>query len=338
MPKGILERLSEGVVLGDGGYLLELEKRGYVQAGPFTPEVSISHPEALAELHREFLDAGAEVLQTLTYYASEAKLETVGLGGKMEEINRAAVRIAREVASEKDALVAGNISNTWEYDPADPSSSARVRKLFDDQLRLQMDEGIDFVIGETYSWLGEALIAAEAGKATGLPVMVTMAPDNNPNSLEGYPPAESAKRLEAAGVDIVGLNCLRDPEHTLPFMEQIRAAVSCSVACQPAGFHSHDDRPNFVSTPNFPLALDPLQLPRSVFGEFAVRARDMGIGYLGTCCGAVAVHTREMAKALGKLEIQERDWRAKDGRVRSGFELQHTERGREMVAGRAGGA
>jgi betaine-homocysteine S-methyltransferase len=339
MPKlGILERLSEGVVLGDGGYLLELEKRGYVQAGPFTPEVSISHPQALAELHREFVRAGSEVLQTLTYYASEAKLETVGLGGKMEEINRAAVRIAREVAGESDreVLVAGNISNTWEYDPADPASADRVRKLFDDQLALQMEEGIDFVIGETYSWLGEALIAVEASKRTGLPVMVTMAPDNSPNSLEGYPPAECARRLEAAGADVVGLNCLRDPEHVLPLMEEVRAAVSCYVACQPAGYHSHDDRPNFVSTPNFPLALDPLQLPRAPFAEFALRARDMGMNYLGGCCGAVAIHIREMAKALGKLPLEEREWRSRDGRVRSGFELQHTDRGHEMLIGSTG--
>ncbi|HJZ13278.1 MAG TPA: homocysteine S-methyltransferase family protein, partial [Acidobacteriota bacterium] len=108
MKKGILQRLAEGPVLGDGGYLLELEKRGYVQAGPFTPEVSITHPEALAELHREFFYAGAEVLQALTFYASEEKLSTVGLAGKVDEINTAAVRIAREVAGDSAALVAGN--------------------------------------------------------------------------------------------------------------------------------------------------------------------------------------------------------------------------------------
>ena len=95
MPKGILERLAEGPVLGDGGYLLELEKRGYVQAGPFTPEVVVEHPEALAQLHREFLRAGAEVLQTMTFYASDDKLATVGMEGTVDEINRNAVRIAR---------------------------------------------------------------------------------------------------------------------------------------------------------------------------------------------------------------------------------------------------
>ena len=98
MTEGLLERLERGPVLGDGGYLLELEKRGYVQAGPFTPEVSITNPEALAELHREFLRAGAEVLQALTFYASEEKLATVGLAGRVDDINQAAVRVARSVA------------------------------------------------------------------------------------------------------------------------------------------------------------------------------------------------------------------------------------------------
>ncbi len=117
MPRGILERLADGPVLGDGGYLLELEKRGYVQAGPFTPEVVVEHPDALAQLHREFLRAGAEVLQTMTFYASDDKLATVGMEGTVDEINRNAVRIAREVATEGDALVAGNLSLTWAYDP-----------------------------------------------------------------------------------------------------------------------------------------------------------------------------------------------------------------------------
>ncbi len=332
MAKGILERLVEDVVLGDGGYLLELEKRGYVQAGPFTPEVSITHPDVLAGLHREFLHAGAEVLQTLTFYASEDKLATVGLDGKVDDINRAAVRIAREVASEGDALVAGNICETWAYDPDDPASASHVRELFDRQLAVQTEVGIDFVIAETFHWLGEALISVESARALGLPVMVTMAPDNNPNSFEGYSPAECARRLEAAGADIVGLNCMRDPAHTLPLMEEVRAAVSCYVACQPVGYRSSDDRPNFVSTPNFPTALDPLQLPRADFGEYAVRASDMGINYIGSCCGAVAAHVREMARALGKVPAEDRAWRAPTGKVMSGYELQHTEPGRTLTS------
>src|SRR5947209_11407892 len=98
MKKSILERLKEGIVLGDGGYLLALEKRGYVQAGPFTPEVTIEHPNALRALHEEFVHAGSEVLQVLAFYASENKLAQIGYADRLGEINRAAVRIAREAA------------------------------------------------------------------------------------------------------------------------------------------------------------------------------------------------------------------------------------------------
>ena len=93
MADSILTQLEAGMVLGDGGYLLALENRGYVQAGPFTPEVTIEHPMALRALHEEFLHAGAEVLQVLTFYASENKLAQIGYAGKLPEINRAAVRI-----------------------------------------------------------------------------------------------------------------------------------------------------------------------------------------------------------------------------------------------------
>src|SRR4029450_9950456 len=197
MTKGILERLSEGPVLGDGGYLLELEKRGYVQAGPFTPEVVIEQPEALVQLHREFLRAGAEVLQTMTFYASDDKLATVGMAGKVDEINRNAVRIAREGAGEGDALVAGNLSLTWAYDPKDPDSPDHVRALLDRQLQDQLDAGPpDFWIGETFSYTGEALLFVERAKATGLPVMATMCFEKLPaRSYEGDTPSDAAKKL-----------------------------------------------------------------------------------------------------------------------------------------------
>ena len=161
--KGILERLKEGPVLGDGGYLLELEKRGWVRAGPFTPEVVLTHPEALRELHVEFREAGSEVLQALTFYASRDKLATVGLEDRLQDLNRAAVRIAREVAGDR-CLVAGNLSLTWMYEPGSASAADRVRKTFDEQLAVQIEEGVDFIIGETFSFLGEALIAVERGK------------------------------------------------------------------------------------------------------------------------------------------------------------------------------
>src|SRR6202522_52809 len=165
--KGILERLKEAPVFADGGYLLELEKRGWVRAGPFTPEGVLTHPEALRELHMEFREAGSEVLQPLTFYASRDKLATVGLENRLEDLNRAAVRSAREVAGDR-CLVAGNLSLTWMYEEGSASSRSRVLALFDEQLDNQVTEGIDFVIGETFSFLGEALLAVESARKTRL--------------------------------------------------------------------------------------------------------------------------------------------------------------------------
>jgi betaine-homocysteine S-methyltransferase len=317
--KGLLERLAEGPVLGDGGYLLELEKRGWVRAGPFTPEVVLEHPEAVRELHLEFRAAGAEVLQALTFYASRDKLATVGLDGRLEELNRAAVRIAREVAGD-EALVAGNISLTWLYDPKEPASHDAVRRQFDEQLAVQVEEGADFVIGETFSFLGEALLATERARKTGLPVVTTMCFENADVTPDGFTPAECAVRLRDAGTDVLGLNCLRNPETILPLMREMRAAVGGHLACQPVGYRTPPGRPDFTSLPEFPTQLDPLQLSRNEMADFAREAREIGIGFIGGCCGVVATHVREMARVLGKLPEDARPWRLDYGKPMSAVE------------------
>ena len=137
----------------------------------------------------------------MTFYASDDKLATVGLQGKVDDINRNAVQIARKVAAEGDALVAGNLSLTWAYEPDDPATHDHVRELFDRQLQDQTDAGgVDFWIGETFSYLGEALLFVERAKRTGLPVMVTMCFEQvEPRSYEGDTPAEVATRLADAG-------------------------------------------------------------------------------------------------------------------------------------------
>ena len=328
MGRGILERLAEGPVLGDGGYLLELEKRGYVQAGPFTPEVVLENPEALAQLHSEFLRAGAEVLQTMTFYASDDKLATVGLAGKVDELNRNAVQIARRVASEGDALVAGNLSLTWAYLPEDPSNADHVRKLFDRQLEQQLEAGPpDFWIGETFSYLGEALLFVERAKATGLPVMVTMSFEQPaPRSYEGQTPAECAQRLQDAGADIVGVNCLNGPEQALPIAIEMRATVEGYVAAQPVAYRTTAEQPDFTALPNFPYELDPLQVSRQEMADFASKSREAGIDFIGSCCGSIHAHVRAMAKVLGKLPSEERAWKSETDRAMSAYEYHaHTE-------------
>src|SRR6266480_6713213 len=102
--RGILARLKSGIVLGAEGYVFELERRGYIKAGPYVPEAVLDFPEAVKELLREFLRAGSEVMVALTYYAHREKLRDVGRENDLELMNRHAVRLANEVALEGDAL------------------------------------------------------------------------------------------------------------------------------------------------------------------------------------------------------------------------------------------
>src|ERR1043165_6767356 len=130
---GLLERLEAGPVICAEGYLFELERRGYLQAGAFVPEVVLDHPESVAQLHRDFVHAGSDVVEALTYYAHREKLRIIGREQDLEPINRRALEIAKSVARETGALFAGDICNTNVYDPADPATHKAVRALFGQQ-------------------------------------------------------------------------------------------------------------------------------------------------------------------------------------------------------------
>jgi len=243
-PRTLQQRLADGVVLGAEGYVFELERRGYVKAGPFVPEVILDEPDALRQLHREFLRAGSDVMVALTYYAHRDKLRGVGRGDDLEEMNRQAVRIANEIAAEGGALVAGNICNTWAYDPSDPETSgAVVRAQYEEQLGWAAQEGVDFVIAETNDYLGEALIGLEVCQELGLPAMVTFASVQASTTYDGFDYVEACRILADRGAAIVGLNCSRGPETMLPLLERIRAAVDVAVAAQPVPYRTSPAAP-----------------------------------------------------------------------------------------------
>ena len=300
MAKGILEQLADGVVLGDGGYIVELERRGYVVAGAFTPELAVTHPDAIREMHREFLMAGAEVLQVMAFYGSREKLETVGFADRTFEINQAATRIVKEVAGDQ-ALVAGDLSATWKWEADSPSSQALVTSMFDEQIEAQA--GVDFFIGETFWYFGEALLCLERIKAqTDLPAMITLSFRGSNQTDDDVTAGECAKRLHDAGADIVGVNCMNDPERMYPLIEEMRSATGAHLAAQPVAFRCSNEVPWFTGTPAFPDRLDPTQLTRYEMEAFASKAKDMGVNYIGSCCGSGASHVREMARALGKYD------------------------------------
>jgi betaine-homocysteine S-methyltransferase len=303
---GLAEGLRDGTVLGAEGYVFELERRGYIKAGPYVPEVVLDFPEAVAELHREFLRAGADVIVALTYYAHREKLRDIGREGDLEAMNRHAVRVARAVAREGAALVAGNVCNTWAYDPDDRSTWDTVRAMYTEQLGWAADEGIDFVISETNDYLGEALIALEVIQGLGLPAMVTLAATQPEHTRDGYDYVEACRILAARGATVVGLNCDRGPATMLPLVARIREAVDCAVAAQPVPYRTTADSPTMQSLRSagadrvFPLALEPFGCTRFEMADFARAARDLGVNYVGICCGAGPHHVRAMAEALGR--------------------------------------
>ena len=312
----LLERLAEGPVICAEGYLFELERRGYLQAGGFVPEVVLEHPEKVAELHREFVHAGSDVVEAFTYYAHREKLRLIGREDALEDINRRALQLAKEVADDTGTLFAGDVCNTnvWTGEEA----RATVRPMFEEQVAWAAEAGVDFVIGETFSWVGEALEATSVIKDAGLPAVVTVAIHLDGTVREGTSPAEACRQLEAAGADVVGLNCTRGPDTLLPMLEEVRAAVDVPVAGLPVPYRTTDAHPTFQSLDDphaghlaaggraFPTGLDPFTCSRYEIAEFARRAWEIGVGYLGVCCGAAPHHIRAMAEALGRTPAASR--------------------------------
>ena len=184
-PRGLIERLDAGPVICAEGYLFELERRGYLQAGPYVPEVVLDHPEVVRQLHREFVHAGSDVVEAFTYYAHREKLRVIGKESLLEPMNRQALAIAKQVADESDTLLAGNICNTNVYEADDAASHAAVRAMFDEQIGWALDAGVDFIVGETFSWLAEALVALEAIRSAGVPAHSFSAARSGPRLMSG---------------------------------------------------------------------------------------------------------------------------------------------------------
>ena len=308
----LVDRLDAGAVICAEGYLFELERRGYVQAGAFVPEVVLEHPEAVAQLHRDFVRAGSDVVQAFTYYAHREKLRVIGKVDLVETMNRDALAIARSVARETGSLLAGDICNTNVYVQDERETHDAARAIFEEQIAWAADAGVDFVVAETYTWGGEALLALECARNAGLPVVATLAIFGEGTTHEGWSPDDACRRLEQAGADVVGLNCLRGPRTMAPLLQRVRSAVACHVAALPVPYRTTEAEPTFFhltdpgypSSPEerpFPVNLDPLLCNRREIGDFGREAYELGVHYLGLCCGAGPHTVRALAEALGRV-------------------------------------
>ncbi|XP_043861118.1 betaine--homocysteine S-methyltransferase 1-like isoform X2 [Dromiciops gliroides] len=234
--KGILERLNSGeVVIGDGSFVFTLEKRGYVKAGLWTPEAAVEYPEAVRQLHMEYLRAGSSVMQTFTFFAGKDNLES-----KWKDVNEAACDLAREVAEKGDALVAGGISQTSLY--KSHANKLEIKGVFRQQLEVFTRKNVDFLIAEYFEYCEEAVWAVEVLKESGKPVAATMCigPEGDMHNLT---PGECAVRLVKAG-------------------------------------------------------LEPRLATRWDIQKYAREAYNLGVRYIGGCCGFEPYHIRAIAEEL----------------------------------------
>jgi betaine-homocysteine S-methyltransferase len=292
MAKDILSALKEGVVLGDGGMIIEARWRGYD-----TPDIIGSHPDALRQIHQDFFRAGSQVLQALTWWTSRTQLETrQGWGARLEEISRTAVRLARE-ASDGEALVGGCLNQTaagsWRgpfiYEPENAASRERACQEWDEHIAAMVDAGVDVLIPETFARLDEARLCLSRCKRTKVPTMVLMG--GVPRTQDGASPAECARVLVDEGADIVGLVCNNDPANLLPLVLEMREAVDAPVAYQPQGYRR--------AGPNTLEIREAMIVSGAEMAECALKAKAEGINYIGACCGAGPEHIRAVARALG---------------------------------------
>jgi len=312
--KSLLDRLAEGPVIGDGGFVFELEKRGYVKAGPWTPEATVENPEAVRQLHREFLRAGADVMQAFTFYASEDKLVNRGnhAGEKMgvDRINREAAKIATQVADEGGALTLGGICQCPSY--LTGKTKDEVQAEFKKQVKVFEETGMDFLLCEYFEHIEEMEWAIEVCLASGKTVAASMCigPEGD---LHGVSAEECAVRMAKAGAHVVGVNCHFDPFVSLTAMKLMKAGLDKAglkpyLMVQPLAYHTPDaSKQGFIDLPEFPFALEPRVLTRWEMQKYARQAFDMGVRYIGGCCGFQPYHIRALAEELseerGKLPV-----------------------------------
>ena len=317
MSEDLLSRLNKGPVLCAEGYLFAMERRGYLSAGAFVPEVVLEHPEVVTQLHREFIRAGSDVVQAFTYYDHREKMRLIGKEDLLEPLQKNALKIALDAAKEfpeLDLMVCGDVANTNIFDPDNIQSQKECQKMYEEQVHWAKEAGVDFIIAETINFVGEMKIALKAIKDEGMIAITNFAIPKGDLTREGFTAEDACKIMEDLGSDVVGLNCYRGPKMTMKLLEKIRNKVSCHVSGLPVPYRTTEEQPNFLNQKDagcdcipgdnaFPAALDNLYCNRYEMAEFAKDCLSKKINFIGICCGAEPHHVREMSVALGKKPI-----------------------------------
>lgn len=287
----LLEILNQKTLLADGAMGTMLHARG-VGFDKCFDELNLTNPAAVADVHREYIEAGAELIITNTFGANRFKLSKHGLHHDVEKINRAGVELAKRVVavSFKDVLIAGDVGPLGvRIAPYGRVKLEEAREAFAEQVKALAEAGADVIIIETMSDLYEIQEAIKAAKEnSSLPIIASVTFTRDDRTLLGDDPAKVAHRLAAAGADVIGVNCSGGPSQLLRILKQMRQAESSSKFwVKPnAGW------PEQVSGRiMYPADAD-------YFGEYAVQFRAAGANIVGGCCGTTPQHIAVMKKAL----------------------------------------
>ncbi|XP_070568439.1 betaine--homocysteine S-methyltransferase 1-like [Ptychodera flava] len=314
--KGFLERIKDGdhIIVAEG-YIFLFERRGYLKAGPFVPEVMLENPEMVRSAYKEFVHAGSDVVLAFTYYAHREKMRLIGRENDLLKLNVDALRMAREVADDTGTLMAGNISNTNLYSPEKKENDPIIKEIFKEQVQWAVDAGADFIVGETFAHLGEGILALEAIQevGNGLPSVITYTAvaaeykDGKYVACDEVPYDQVCQKTYDAGATVVGLNCGRGPETMIPILEQIRKTYKGPLAALPVPYRTTEKEPSFMTVTDptngerlFPVNLDVAYCSRTDIERFADKCKELNILYVGICCGNQACLTRTLAERLGR--------------------------------------
>lgn len=287
MDRDFLAMLEDGVVIFDGAMGTMLYERGIFINQCFDG-INLSNPSLVEMIHREYIEAGADVIETNTFGANRHKLSLHGLDDKLHEINACGAGIARRAAGE-DAVVAGSMGPLGiRIEPWGPTSGEEAAQAFQEQAEALLEGGVDIFVLETFADLGEIHQAIKgARRAADIPIVAQMTLQLDGLGLYGTEPADFAARLCEWGAEVVGVNCSVGPKIMLDAVEQIAGAVDNWISVQPnAGIPQNVDGRNiYLTSPEY-------------MGEYARRFVQAGARAVGGCCGTTPAHIRAIHEAV----------------------------------------
>lgn len=285
-----LERLRRGPLLGDGAMGTQLHARGVSFERSFD-ELNLTEPRIVEEIHRAYITAGAELIETNTFGANRFKLARHGLEGRVREINLKAVKLAREareIAGEATFL-AGSVGPIGQQlEPIGRITLAQAESAFKEQIEGLLEGGADLLVLETFTNLPELLSAVRAARSSSdLPIVAQMTFAEDGLTLSAEEPSQVVQALERAGVDVIGVNCGVGPQVALQVLETMRPLTKLPLSGQPnAGLPARvEGRFFYFATPEY-------------FATYARQAAELGIAYIGGCCGTTPAHIAAMRAAL----------------------------------------